>query len=305
MNATFYSHGKVLLTGEYLVVDGAEGLALPCKYGQRMDVVLRSDSSPLIIHWKSFTSAEELWFEGRFQWDGTSLVIEVASDDQIAIRLQRWLTWALKRTQQLNNGHWEVQTHLEFPRDWGLGSSSTTLANIAQWLDVNVYELFHATEKGSGYDLACATADGPLMYKKELPEPRSTRVEWLPSFHEHLYFVHMGQKQRSDVEVKKYQDLAFDRAESILKVNSMTHRILRAKDLSEFKRTLEEHEALLAEILRRPTIKSQLFSDFPGLVKSLGAWGGDFILVSSDTHPRTYFQQKGFPTIIPYAKMVL
>jgi len=32
--ASFYSNGKLLITGEYLVLDGAKALALPTKYGQ-------------------------------------------------------------------------------------------------------------------------------------------------------------------------------------------------------------------------------------------------------------------------------
>ena len=34
----FYSHGKLLLTGEYLVLDGALALAVPCKLGQSLTV---------------------------------------------------------------------------------------------------------------------------------------------------------------------------------------------------------------------------------------------------------------------------
>ena len=31
---TFYSNGKLLITGEYVVLDGAKALALPTKFGQ-------------------------------------------------------------------------------------------------------------------------------------------------------------------------------------------------------------------------------------------------------------------------------
>ena len=31
---TFYSNGKLLITGEYLVLDGARSLAIPTKFGQ-------------------------------------------------------------------------------------------------------------------------------------------------------------------------------------------------------------------------------------------------------------------------------
>jgi len=35
---TFYSHGKLLLTAEYVILDGAKALALPTKFGQEMEI---------------------------------------------------------------------------------------------------------------------------------------------------------------------------------------------------------------------------------------------------------------------------
>ena len=35
---SFYAHGKLLITSEYLVLDGAEALALPTVYGQSLEV---------------------------------------------------------------------------------------------------------------------------------------------------------------------------------------------------------------------------------------------------------------------------
>ena len=35
---TFYSNGKLLLTGEYLVIDGAKALAIPTQKGQSLSV---------------------------------------------------------------------------------------------------------------------------------------------------------------------------------------------------------------------------------------------------------------------------
>ena len=40
-------------------------------------------------------------------------------------------------------------------------------------------------------------------------------------------------------------------------------------------------------------------------LKSLGAWGGDFILAASETDPTPYFKSKGFDTVIPYDDMIL
>jgi hypothetical protein len=48
-----------------------------------------------------------------------------------------------------------------------------------------------------------------------------------------------------------------------------------------------------------------LFNDYKGAIKSLGAWGGDFILVTGNEDSISYFKKKGYNTIIPYSKMVL
>ena len=56
----YYSHGKLLLTAEYAVLDGAKCLAVPTKLGQSLRV------SPLkksLIDWKSFDHQGNLWFE--------------------------------------------------------------------------------------------------------------------------------------------------------------------------------------------------------------------------------------------------
>jgi hypothetical protein len=53
------------------------------------------------------------------------------------------------------------------------------------------------------------------------------------------------------------------------------------------------------------TVKEALFPDFKGIIKSLGAWGGDFVLVISKENPNEYFIAKGYETIIPYDQMIL
>ena len=48
----FYSNGKLLLTGEYVVLDGATALAVPTRFGQDL-IVDRIQGDQLI--WSSFT----------------------------------------------------------------------------------------------------------------------------------------------------------------------------------------------------------------------------------------------------------
>ena len=41
-----------------------------------------------------------------------------------------------------------------------------------------------------------------------------------------------------------------------------------------------------------------------GKIKSLGSWGGDFILVTTKNKDLTYFRNRGLNTIIPLKDMV-
>ena len=52
-------------------------------------------------------------------------------------------------------------------------------------------------------------------------------------------------------------------------------------------------------------MQERLFNDFNGALKSLGAWGGDFILAATETDPTSYFKNKGLNTVIPYKDMIL
>ncbi len=58
-----YSNGKLLLTGEYVVLDGATSLAVPTKFGQDLIIEPIKDSQ---LIWGSFTHTGECWFEASF-----------------------------------------------------------------------------------------------------------------------------------------------------------------------------------------------------------------------------------------------
>ena len=60
----FYSHGKLLLSGEYVVLDGALSLAIPTKYGQSLIV---EQTEKLILNWKSFDENKTVWFQIHFE----------------------------------------------------------------------------------------------------------------------------------------------------------------------------------------------------------------------------------------------
>jgi hypothetical protein len=128
-------------------------------------------------------------------------------------------------------------------------------------------------------------------------------VSWNPSFHDKLYFVHLDKKQKSASEVVRYKDLQFDRESEAKWFTDHNKQLLRIDNLIDFNDWIEQHESRLSSILGMKPVKSE-FADFSGALKSLGAWGGDFVLATG-TEAIDYFTSRGFKTIVPYKEMVL
>ena len=298
MTQTYHANGKLLLTGEYFILDGALGLALPTKFGQTLTVESSSEKG---IFWKSLDHENKVWFESQFS---ESLEIISSSDKDVAKTLQNIL---LK--SQISNLNSQITTKLDFPQNWGLGSSSTLISLLAQYANVDPYELLAKTFGGSGYDIACATANSAITYQLTTHDSRlTTAINFQPSFSNHLYFVHLGKKQNSREGMQHYRNLTVDKSDYIEQISALTQKIIHAKELDEFCYYLEVHENIVANMLNLRKVKDLYFSDFPGTIKSLGAWGGDFILVASDESPEMitrYFQQKGFSTFLSYKDMIL
>ena len=308
MESHFYSHGKLLITGEYLVLDGAQALAIPTKYGQ--DLVVTPIKQPIIL-WKSINELGEIWFELELSLDifNTASKLEAWFDSADAV--SRRLVHILKQAQHLNakflndEKGYTISTHQDFNSSWGLGTSSTLINNIAQWAHIDAFQLSDMTFGGSGYDIACAQHSKAILYQVKGIERTINTVSFDPAFSNHLYFVHLKQKQNSREAIKKYQSKKHEIQPIILRINALSKAILECNDLPTFQKLLDEHEQLIGNVIEETPIKERLFSDFNGSMKSLGAWGGDFVLVASEDNPESYFKSKGFDTIIPYNDMIL
>jgi len=305
INHQYYANGKLLLTGEYFVLDGARSIALPCQYGQTLEVLPLQAGT---IHWRSYDPDKIMWLEVIINTTDWSILH--TTSDTAAIRLLQVLKAAttLGSKIDLTAGH-NVWTRLDFDRSWGLGSSSTLLSLIAQWTQVDPYHLSSLTFGGSGYDVACASAAAPIFYQKNDKQPTITPIEWKPSFVEGCCFIHLGKKQDTQEALSMYASMEIsDKADIQDQISQINDRIISAKDVGEFCSALDIHEQLISDILKIDKVKDLRFSDFRGSVKSLGAWGGDFVLAASEEHISrtiTYFQSKGYDTIILWDDMIL
>lgn len=296
----FYSHGKLLLTSEYLVLDGALALAIPTKFGQ--DLTVKTTREPIVI-WKSLDKNGKPWFSSEFSIENNRLILSSESNDY-SKRLLQILASVLKLNPHFIGNHgFDVTTSIDFPRDWGLGTSSTLINNIAQWAHIDAYQLLELTFGGSGYDIACAQNNTPITY--QLGKTRQvTPVRFNPPFKEQLYLVYLNKKQNSRDSIATYKKRSIS-PHDIEKATGLTQMILFCQDFNVFCSLIDEHENFIGSILNVTLIKERFFSDFQGSIKSLGGWGGDFILVASEDNPSTYFKKKGYDVIIPFTQMIL
>lgn len=303
----FYGHGKLLLSGEYFVIDGAEALALPTTVGQSMKVKYRNSYQPT-LQWKSVDHSGKVWFECNYEFWHFKPIRPTGNETE------KFVSDALKAVR-LQNPHFLrddmdvfVETKIEFPLEWGLGSSSSFIYNVAQWAYVSPFELLKRTIGGSGYDIACAQAMGPIMYKKNDGKPQWESAPFNPSFKDQIFFVYLGQKQISKNEVQKYNDMEIEnKLQVVSEISQLTREMINANNLVTFNKIIKNHEDIVSSALRYEKVKDLHFSDYWGEVKSLGAWGGDFVMVTSDRDAqstREYFEGKGFTTVIPYSEII-
>lgn len=292
--------GKLLITGEYFVLDGADALCLPTRLGQHLDVAVHPVGDGLF--WRSFDHEGNLWFEGRFEMADFSS--EESSDHATAEQLSR-----IFRAVRQQNPDFLTQapgalaeSRLEFPRPWGWGSSSTLISNIARWSNTDPYRLLADTFGGSGYDIACAEAHGPIIFHRHANHPYFRHCDWQPSCATSVIFVWLGLKKNSRDAISHYQKTSSEIPKTVSKITELTHAFIKADTATEFMHLIQEHEQLISQKLQLETAKSLYFSDFDGEIKSLGAWGGDFIMAISDTltpdETIAYFHQKGYPTTL-------
>ena len=304
----YYSNGKLLLTAEYLVLDGAKALGLPTKFGQNLQI--EKITSPK-LRWKSFDEKNHIWFESEFDINDLK-IIKPDQDLKATKMLQNILKEAIELNSKENKESFlpvkngiQISTNLTFPKNWGLGTSSTLINNIAKWAKVDAFALLQNSFGGSGYDIACAENNTPILFRLKNKKPMIESVDFNPSFKDQLYFVHLNKKQNSREGIKKYRNFSGNTTTFADEISKITEAFLTANNISAFENAMIEHENIISHVIKRKTVQKDLFSDYFGQIKSLGAWGGDFILATGNEKTPAYFKNKGFETVIRYEDMIL
>lgn len=301
----FKSGGKLLLSGEYLVLKGATALAVPVNYGQYLRVSQRPDDD-FQLTWRAYEQ-EKLWFEATYDLNGLDPL--ETNDIQKALFLKKILLAA----HELNpkglrpKGGIDVKTRADFNLNWGLGSSSTLIANIAQWFEIDPFQLHFRVSKGSGYDIACASADGPVFYQLSDGRPLVERADFSPDFKNHLYFVYLGKKQQSHKSIRNFSSKLDDKKQETERVSEISRELTSTHVLDEFEYFIGELEQIMSNVLGIPTVKDAIFAGFQGSVKSLGAWGGDFVMVTwrhGIEKLRDYLKGIGLDVVVTFDDLV-
>ena len=299
------ANGKLLLTGEYLVMDGAAALALPIIYGQTLTA---DENQSDILTWTA-SDVNGIWFQAELK-PGSFDVIS-STDNDIAENLRKLLenAAALNTLHSLRKGI-TVSTHLNFDRLYGLGSSSTLISLVAGLFEADKYKLHKKVSGGSGYDVACSGFNHPIIYKKQSDEKSSVvPLNFNPPFSEQIFFVYLGYKQDTNKEISKY--LSIDKKNinnEITDISEITFKIAEVKDLTTFASLIDLHEEITGRVLGRKGIKESRFSNFEGSIKSLGAWGGDFLLAATpagEAYVKNYFAQFNINVVLNFKNLIL
>ena len=295
-----YSPGKLMLTSEYFAVDGALVLAVPTKLGQEFFFEEIQDEKSLIF-WEAYHQ-NRLWLKAVIDYKNWQILqTNITSSTEFILK-------TLKNVQSLseikfkNTDSYKLKTNLQFPADYGLGSSSTLMNNLAEWSEIDPFYLNSISLGGSGYDIAVAKAKSAVLFQNK-PEIQFEKVNFNPKFKNELIFIHLNQKQDSREGINLYKSKI--KSQNLVdEFSNLTRNILLCDELDKFSELMMLHEQCISDFIEIPTVKSIFFADCAKFVKSLGAWGGDFVMSSKFVGFKDYFWGKGFTTIFEWDDII-
>ena len=297
----FKSNGKILLTSEYLVLDGAKAIALPSKLTQDLYV---EQCDKEIIEWQGIDEKGNVWYEENFYLKNNDLVYS-AEKNNTSEKLLLLFNHILKTREVKDILGNKFSTKLNFKREWGLGTSSTFVNNLAKWANIDPYRLLFSAFKGSGYDIACCDVNNPIIFEKKQNSINVKNITFNPPFIENIYLIHLDKKQNTQTSITNYLRTKSEKNNLIKKINLISEEMLQCKNLNHFEDLIVEHESIISQVISQEPIQKLTFNDYNlGKIKSLGAWGGDFILVTSKNNDLSYFNNKGFETILKLSDLV-
>lgn len=282
------ANGKLLITGEYYVLDGAIALACPTYYSQTLEIHQSEKFS-----WKSFDHLDQLWLElnekNSNSEAGKKLLEILISVDEFELRNKYRMT-------------------MDFPREWGLGSSSTLIALLADYFSINPYELNNKIFHGSGYDIACAFSETPILYSNKDKISPEIKPAIIPeAIKPYCYFAYLNKKQDSREAIAHYHKLGANKTNTIKAISEISAEIITKSNYQDWIYLLEKHEDIIASSLQLTRAADSILKGLPYFIKSLGAWGGDFVLIltdDSEENIKNKLSDYGIETVFNYKEFL-
>jgi mevalonate kinase len=298
----FVANTKFLLTGEYLILLGADAVVLPLRFTQKMSL---SPGPENIISWKS-KAKNKLWFWTKIEKN--TKIIE-SSDPEKSSFLIRIFQAMQKLNPDLAMDALDILIEADFDMQWGLGSSSTLISLLAQYAEIDAFELNRMLSEGSGYDVVAATRNSSFIFHRDGAQYFTRDCPLRFPFRENLYFVYTGHKQSTEDSIRRFNALKKKNLKTeINEISEISAALPSVGKLDEFEYLLNKHEQIMTSVLKRKSLKQTIFKDLNGASKSLGAWGGDFAMITwhdSKQALKKYLYGKNIQTYFPWTNIVL
>ncbi|MCJ8152521.1 GYDIA family GHMP kinase [Chryseobacterium sp. SSA4.19] len=295
-----FSPGKLMLTSEYFAMDGALVLAVPTQLGQEFFFEEKDDEKSLVF-WEAYHQNNP-WLKAVIDYRNWKIIeTNLPSGAEFILKTLKNVQ-ALSETKFKTNFTYHLRTNLQFPADYGLGSSSTLMNNLAEWAKIDPFHLNKISLGGSGYDIAVAKEKSAVLFQS-VPEIKYEKVDFNPSFKNDLIFIHLNQKQDSREGISFYRSK--NKSQKLVnEFSDITRKVLLCNELENFSELMLIHEQKISDFLEIPTVTDRFFADCPVFVKSLGAWGGDFVMTSKFDGFKDYFWGKDFKTIFEWEGLI-
>ncbi|ACU08741.1 hypothetical protein FIC_02308 [Flavobacteriaceae bacterium 3519-10] len=302
MTGRIFSPGKLLLTAEYTVLDGALALAVPTKWGQEFFFEEIEDGEAIVC-WEALHQ-DKLWLQATINYAAWEVAqTNLPEPAQFILKVLQNVA-QLSSLKFKSTTSYRLKTNLQFPPDYGLGSSSTLINNLAEWAAIDAFTLNEMSLGGSGYDIAVAKEKSAIVFQNTAGRKISEPVNFSPPFLDELIFIHLNQKQNSREGIELYRSKNVS-ADVIDWFSEFTQKVILCEDVEQFSGLMASHEQKLSNYLLIKTAKEKHLPGCPVFVKSLGAWGGDFVMSRKFPNYESYFSELGFTHIYTWKELIL
>lgn len=301
MIQNYHSNGNLLLTGEYLISQGAEAIALPLKKGHTLAVTPIHGKK---IIWESVYNQET---KTKISLKSDDFEITQTNNENSAKFIQQLLRKAMDHLPPLSHlPGYHIKAIHDYPEFLEFGCESALIANIANWFNINPYRFSRDISPGLEHGIACARSNKPILYQLTNKYPDYREINLNLPFKGNIYIIYTGHNPDSYNKKKQTQKYP-DHHEVFPKIREINKRIIQSRTYEEFENSILDHDKILSGVLKEQRLQERIFQDFPGLIKPLNEWNGELNLVTwkgDKNELHEYFAPYNIQTIFTWDELV-